>query len=286
MSDKNVRDSIVVQMWCDSAPEYAKSFIKFKEKTVAVGTLRIYTNNISIFWKWLETKGLTNSLSDMCLLTEDLSKEFIDYILNEFTVSTTLSIISTVSSLYNDFVINKHMCVNPFSMIKRPKPEREETECLTDDELKSLLHVINTNENMSKRFIAQEVSHCTRYRNQSIAKILIDTCIKSSELIALNTNDVNISNNALRINKQNGSNIVHVKPDTMRTLKQWLDMRRLFDINPDEKALFIASQGRNKNERISPQTVDFLIKNYALAAGINNSNKFSPNKLRNALLCN
>jgi site-specific recombinase XerD len=44
--------------------------------------------------------------------------------------------------------------------------------------------------------------------------------------------------------------------------------------------LFIASQGKNKNKRISAQTVDGLIKRYAIASGIKNADRLSPNKLR------
>lgn len=278
--DRDLKNLHAINIWKTDAPSYAISFIDMKSSTTSVNTLRIYINNINVFWRWLNQHKINNSLDSMRSLTIELCQEFIDEMSSKSAVSTVLSMISTLSSLFNYLIEDGHVFDNPFNHIERPKLQKAEPFRLTNDEKCALMHVINTGENMSKRFIAQELSHGTRYRNQAIVKILIETGIKVSELVSLDIDDVNIFNRTLSIKNDNGVKFATVSQDTMSTIKDCMDMRCLFSIPSDERALFIASQGKNKNKRISTQTVDGLVKKYAIAANIKNVDKLSPNKFR------
>lgn len=278
--DRDLKNLRAIKLWKLDAPDYAKSFINMKSNTASVNTLRIYINNLNIFWRWLEKQGISNSLSNVCSVTVEQCQRFISDVSTESAVSTILSLTSTLSSLYDHLITNGYIIDNPFSHIERPKLQKTEPFRLTNDEKCALMHVINTGENMSKRFIAQELSHGTRFRNQAIVKILIETGIKVSELVSLNVDDVNFLERTLSIENNGNIKTVTISQDTASTIKDCIDMRYLLSIPSDEKALFIASQGKNKNKRISTQTVDGLIKKYAVAANIKNADKLSPNKFR------
>lgn len=278
--DKNLINLNAIDIWKANAPDYAVSFIEMKSSVLSTNTLRIYVNNMNIFWKWLEIHGINNSLKDMQSLTNKLCQNFVDEMSSKYATSTVSSIISTLLSLFN-FLINSHYAVdNPFMHIKKPKLKKSEPFKFTNDDKCALMHVINTGENMSKRFVAQELSHGTRRRNQAIMKILIETGIKVSKLIALNVNDVNVSDGTLSIKDDQFVRFVNISKDTMSTIKDYIDMRCLFEISLDEKALFLASQGKNKNNRISAETVRELIKKYTTAANIKSADKITANKFR------
>lgn len=281
ISDKNLQ---FITEWKETLPDYAKDFITLKSKTSAISTIRIYVNNIKIFLKWRFENGFDDSLIDTCAVTTEECNAFVKHMLKRSAVPTVLSVLSTLSSLYNMFVDEGYITINPFIEIKRPIPDKTEPIKLTNDDKCALLHVINTGENLSRRFLAQELSHCTRYRNRSIMKILFETDMKVSEIAGLDVKDISIANKTICVRVRHGNNndkrYLNVSQDTINTIKECINMRRLMNVSADEPALFIASQGKNKNKRISTQTIDGLVKKYAIAAGIDNAERISPNTFR------
>ena len=280
IEDRDAKNLCAINSWKANAPDYARAFISDKGAMTALNTLRIYTNNINMFWSYMADANMDNSLKNMCCITSHMCQDFIDNLLKSLAVSTVLSTISTLSSLY-DFMMQKGYCDhNPFEFIERPRLEKPEPIKLTNDEKNRLYYVITTGDGLSKRFLAQELSHGTRYRNQAIAKLLLETGMKVSELVSLNVDDVDIVAKTLTVTTSCGEKLVEVSDDIMNTIRDCIDMRYVLSIPSDEKALFIASQGRNKNRRISTQTVDGLIKKYAVAAGLTAAEQISPNTFR------
>lgn len=280
IEDRDAKNLCAIDLWKADAPAYARAFIADKGKTTAMNTLRIYTNNINMFWTYMSDMDMDNSLKSMCCITSDMCQNFIDNLLQSLAISTVLSTISTLSSLYAFMMQYGYCYENPFESIERPKLEKTEPIQLTNDEKNKLYYVIMTGDGLSKRFLAQELSHGTRYRNQAIAKLLLETGIKVSELVSLNVDDVDFSLKTLMVTTSCGKKVVSISDDIVNTLRDCIDMRCILSIPSDEKALFIASQGRNKNRRISTQTVDGLIKKYAVAAGLTMAEQISPNTFR------
>ena len=283
LNNQDDKNMVAVMNWCASVPKYAEEFIHSKSSTVP-NTLRIYSNNINIFWKWLEEKGYDNSLTSMSSITQDMVSDFIKDIGDTFANATISSIMSTLSSLFTFLIQEKHVSMdNPLTGLQRPYSPAKSPIILTDAEKKKLIHTIFTNENMSPRFLSQEVSHGTRYRNQSLLRLLMYTDMYVSEIVNLNVDDVNFSNNSIFINNGKKSRELILSDDVMSLIKNCFDMRKALGVPDDEPALFVSSQGKSKYHRISSQCLDSLLKTYAIAANIK-VKKLSPNKLRKIYL--
>jgi len=278
---RDLKNNIMVMTWYKDVPVYASSFIKNKSKKTAGNTLRIYINNINIFWNWCSKNGYDNSLKSIDNITEHEVTLFINDIISRFATPTVLSIISTLSSLYSYLLSTGDVSENPFSKVERPRQIKEEPKYLSDEDKESLLRVVTKGENMPKRFLSQELTHGTRARNIAMTKLLLTTGIKASELVSLNISDINFNLHTLAIHiPKNKIKLIKLESDVELSIKECMYMRTALGVVSDEQALFTASQGRNKGKRISIQTVDGLIKKYAVAAGLPNADKMNPNKLK------
>lgn len=276
MSNKTTVNSKAISSWLSTLPDYAVDFIRHKMFYNSTNTIRIYISNIHVFWDWLNNIGYDNSLNAMSTVDETMCNSFLSYLVDKrnFSISTISSVFSTINSLYDFMVSHKYATSNPLANIERPKQEKVKHSGLTNDEKIRFLHVVSSGENMPKRFISQELTHGTHARNVAIARLLIDANIKISELVSLNVEDVDFRSHCIILNGKE----IPISSDTESAIQEYLDIRIALCIPSSERSLFLASQGRNKDKRISIQTVDTLIKKYAFAAGI--ISDFSPNKLR------
>ena len=284
LNTKNIKSVIE---WSKDVPQYAKDFISDKMNVVSSNTLRIYTNNLNTFWSWLSSQQCNNSLSCLLNITHDDANAFIDELQNNkgFATATVLSIISTISSLYDYLVANEYTHDNPFKNVKRPKNDKLPSRILTADELKQIYNVAETGINMPKRFLSQELTHGTYARNLAIMTLLTRTDLKVSEITSINVADINLDKGILVVTKSNGSIIsLQLSNETQKLFKKCLNMRIVMGVSENETALFVASQGQNKHKRISSQTIDGLVKKYAAAAGINDYELINPNTFRRTFI--
>lgn len=284
LNTKNIKSIIE---WSMDVPQYAKDFVKDKMDTVSSNTLRIYANNLDTFWSWMELQGYDKSLSSMSEITRNDVERFIKNMqdVNNFATATILSVISTISSVYDYLVTNEYVLQNPFSEIKRPKNEKAQSRILTKSELEQIYVAAETGQNMPKRFLAQELTHGTYARNLSIMTLLVRTNLKVSEITSLNVSDVNLDSGILTVNRSNSTtDIIPLTVETQKLFKKCLNMRIVMGVPDNEPALFVASQGKNKHKRISSQTIDGLVKKYAAAAGIPDAELINPNVFRRTFI--
>lgn len=150
--------------------------------------------------------------------------------------------------------------------IELAKVSRREIEFLEQEELLRLIEAPK-----GKGFI--------NLRDRAILELLFSTGLRVSELCNLNRDDINLKKGEFAVKgKGNKIRVVFLSERAKNALKQYLEKRT--DIND---ALFIRKK-KQKNEkenlRLTPRTIQRLIKKYAARAGI--PKKITPHTIRHS----
>lgn len=147
---------------------------------------------------------------------------------------------------------------NPTKDLDSPKVKKSLPRYLTVDEASNLL---------------DSVEGDNSERNYAIITLFLNTGIRLSELVGVNVNSINRTDNSLIVlGKGNKERLIYLNKAAIRAIDEYLKVR------PDikgENALFVS---RN-NKRISPKTVQWIVKKFLSSAGLDTT-KYSVHKLR------
>lgn len=116
-------------------------------------------------------------------------------------------------------------------------------------------------------------------RDRAMLELLFSTGLRVSELCNLNTDDIDLSRDEFSVRgKGEKVRVVFLSERARQALKQYLQSRKDMD-----EAMFIqyGKNAKNKNElRLTPRSVERLIKKYAVKAGI--TRKVTPHVIRHS----
>ena len=162
---------------------------------------------------------------------------------------------------------------NIASKINTPKLHDKEIIRLEKDEVSKLINAVENPSEFSKR--QQEYNKNTFERDNAIITLFLGTGIRISELVGLNIDNFDFSQNAFIVTRKGGNQTMLYFPNEVAmALKTWLEKRATLELPKEEKAMFISLQ----NKRISVRAVENLVKKYAAIASP--LKKISPHKLR------
>ncbi len=234
-----------------------------KNKKCSDNTLMAYRRDLSIFKEYLLSNNLTIVNADSGVLAD-----FKHYLSSKgVSVATVSRCMSCIRSLYKYLMGTNVISVNPSSVIKNDKTEKKFFEVLTEDEIDRLLAI-------------PDLSDFKGVRDKAMLEILYATGMKVSELISLNTSDVNLQLNFVRCHGENGTKnerIVLLYPTAVKVLGNYIsNSRNYFVSDPHESALFVNVNG----ERMTRQGFWKLLKSYASKAKINKI--ITPHTLRHS----
>lgn len=178
------------------------------------------------------------------------------------------SLRSLFKYLYNHDLLHENIT----SKIETPKLHNKEIIRLEQSEVNSLMKEIE-NPDFSKRQASYNKN--TFERDNAIITLFLGTGIRISELVGLNIESFDFSQNAFVVTRKGGNQaVLYFSDEVAMALKTWLEKRATLDLPKDEKAMFISLQ----NKRISIRAVENMVKKFArLAAPLK---KISPHKLR------
>lgn len=112
-------------------------------------------------------------------------------------------------------------------------------------------------------------------RNLAIITLFLNCGLRLSELVGISLNDIDKSNNSLRVlGKGNKERIVYLNDSCVRAIDKYKEVRPIDGVK-DKNALFLSE----KKQRISPKTVQWLVKKHIKEAGLD-ENRYSAHKLR------
>jgi site-specific recombinase XerD len=246
------------------------------EKNLTQNTLKMYHFYLSDFETWLKSflKKDEISIKD---ITDDNIKKYrlflnrrISHKTNlEFKRSTQKTFLVALRAFLKYLVVEEELDVMSPEQIILGKPEDRVPKVLNDDQMKRLFDV-------------QDLNKRSGVRDRAILETLFSTGLRVSELAKLNRDDINLDSGEFTVvGKGRKARTVYLSPVARDWIKRYLNLRR-----DDFKPLFLRYSGKNmevndfdgESLRLTPRSVQRLIKKYVLDAGI--SVNATPHTLR------
>ena len=152
----------------------------------------------------------------------------------------------------------KVLDVNPAKELESPKLGKRIPKYLNVDESKQLLNAIDGD---------------NKERDFAIITLFLNCGMRLSELISINLSQIK-DDKLTVIGKGNKERTIYLNQAAKMALNEYLRVRPKDNLK-DKNALFLSEQ----RKRISPRTVQYIVKKYIIAAGLD-PEKISPHKLR------
>lgn len=183
--------------------------------------------------------------------------------------------LSSIRSFFDYLFRNELIPANVASMVTLPKRHEKPILYLEPDEVQRLMDAVVSGEGLSNS--QQKYLRLTQKRDIAILMIFLGTGIRVSELVGLDIDHLDFTQNAFMVTRKGGNQVILYYPDTVKeVLEVYLIERETVPALPGhEYALFLSLQRR----RITARAVENLVKKYAqIAAPL--KKRISPHKLR------
>lgn len=259
----------------DEMPDSCKDFFSYLNisKNLSKNTIKEYYYDLRIFFKYLKTKKLklNNEFTETEIFDIDLNfiqniderdlKDYLTYIsiFKNSNAITRSRKIATIKSFFKYLLREKKITTNPTLLLEFPKLPKRLPKYLTLNESIDLLSVIDGD---------------NKDRDYAIITIFLNCGLRLSELVGINLNSINASKLSVT-GKGNKEREIHLNNSCLNAISRYIPIRNMHTNIVDKNALFISKQGK----RMSPRTVEIMVKNYVTKAGLN-PNKITPHKLR------
>ncbi|MEI6494440.1 MAG: site-specific tyrosine recombinase/integron integrase [bacterium] len=153
--------------------------------------------------------------------------------------------------------------------IELAKTPGRDLDLITEQELGRLLAGPDKN---------KEADKAKTLRDKAMIELLFSTGLRVSELCSLDRDSINLARDEFSIRgKGEKIRLVFLSDRARKVLKEYLDKRK--DVN---EAMFVGLSAINKakSERLTPRSVERIVKAYAIKAGI--SKKVTPHTIRHS----
>lgn len=190
--------------------------------------------------------------------------EYMDFLMNERKnqASARSRKVSSLRTFFKYLTIkSKDLEINPVEELETPRLKKALPKFLTLEESKMLLDTVN------------KKGGAYRQRDWCILTLFLNCGIRLSELVGINLSDIKSDGTLKVIGKGNKERVVYLNDACRSAIKNYIEVRPV--IKKVKDALFIS---RNSN-RISPKTVQDLVKKYLKLSGLQDKG-YSVHKLR------
>ena len=232
-----------------------------EEKHASANTLSSYIRDLNQFQAWLMQQGPM----DLRKVKKENVAEYLQYLTDQGKSPATVTRgRASLKSFYAYMVQTGQMKANPAKTVASVKVDRKVPEILTSKEV--------------ELFLAQPKCVDEKgFRDHAMLELLYATGIRVSELIGLNTNDVNLTVGFVRCRGKDKERMIPLYPTAIKALQDYMhDIRPRIVANEDEDALFVNMSG----ERMSRQGFWKIIKYYQEKAEI--AKEITPHTLRHS----
>jgi integrase/recombinase XerD len=243
-------------------PEMVEDYLfELEIRNYSHNTIKTYRSIINNFHKFL--KDETELKTEIQVLRA--FKRYIRYLKREKSVSQNYIYLVTV-------VVKKFFEYNDIHIleeVKTPKRTKSLPKSLNEDEVKSLIHALDSYDPVDS---SSPTSESLKLRNKLILALLYSSGLRVSELVTIQINHVDFDERTIRIRgKGEKDRIVLFDDATKIMLEEFIQKRSC-----DSEYLFVNRQGNH----LTPRYVQMMIKDYARVAGI--KKKVTPHILRHS----
>lgn len=243
--------------------DYEKEFERYlvETKGVSSNTFESYVRDVSQFLHYLELSHVSSVADVNTALLED----YLLFCEQEGKSAATITRITASLRCYYKYLISLGVTnSNPTTGIKARTAEKKLPEILTGKEIDLLLSQADP----------RDAKGC---RDKAMLELLYATGIRVSELINLNTDDINYEVGIIRCAGNKGERVIPVYHTALLAVQAYVKRVRYLCVADDqEKSLFVNMSG----QRLSRQGFWKIIKQYAKQAGIKKD--ITPHTLRHS----
>jgi integrase/recombinase XerC len=195
-------------------------------------------------------------------------RKYLSYLHRKNKKSSIARKISTLRSFFKYLVREQMISSNPAKSVSSPKVEKTLPTTLTVDEA---FRLMESPQSIPEK-PSPEGSREKSLRDQAILELLYSSGLRVSELVGLNSNQLDLDLGIVRVmGKGRKERIVPVGGKAIKVLKTYLEERGRVE---GEEPIFINSRGG----RLTARSVGRLIKKYSRHSGI--FRRVSPHSLR------
>lgn len=241
--------------------EYVAEFFNYltNEKKASVSTVESYDRDLHTYLVFLSNEKIDNLLG----VNRETVERFLDGLLKQGRAASTVARnLSSVRSMYRYFAQTGSLEKDPTDGVHVDRGQKKAPQILTNLEVELLLEQPKPLDSKG----------C---RDRAMLELLYATGLRVSELIALNVDDVNLSEKCLYCGAAGHERRIPVYDAAISFLSDYLKKARPYLVyRPDETALFVNCNG----SRFSRQGFWKLIRRYRDAAGL--KKEITPKSLR------
>ncbi|MEX1376913.1 MAG: tyrosine-type recombinase/integrase [Eubacteriales bacterium] len=182
--------------------------------------------------------------------------------------------LSAISSFFTYLIKHRMISEDPTNIIDSPKIKEKTILRMSPEEISKLIEILESGEGLTER--EKSYHKKTVLRDNAIIVLLLDTGIRLSELVGLNIKDLFFDENAFKVTRKGGNQVIlYYSNYTKTVLQQYLDQRQKINVTSGDKdALFLSLQ----NRRITHRAIENLVKKYTRI--VNPLKNISPHKFR------
>lgn len=287
---RNIRNLDRIDDLLNELPLFCEDFLRGVESRTSTLTRLNYCYDLRIFFDFLINKkfrGKGKTIQDITLedleqITDTDIEIFLSYLSNYRYNDKRLSCderakarkLSTVRSLFKYFFNKGLIVVNNTTKVATPKIHDKGIIRLEGDEIPSIIDTAETGQGLSGH--AKGYHKQTKVRDTAILTLFLGTGIRISELVGLDNESIDFSNNSFIVTRKGGNQaILYFSDEVAEALGAYLAQKEDDPKIPsDEHALFLSLQ----NRRITVRAVENLVKKYARI--VSPLKKITPHKLR------
>lgn len=271
-------------------PPFCQEFFRGIQNDTMVRTRYAYAFDLRVFFRFLvmqpefaDKTVSTLSLGDLDRVTTSTVEDFLSYI-SYYTDEENKEYIngerakarklSTLRAFYKYFCRKEKLTTNAPSLVNQPTIRDKAIVRLEPNEVANLLDTVQSGEGLTER---QKKYHArTQARDLAILTLFLGTGIRISELVGINMDDINFSENEFSIIRKGGNQDILVFGEEARAalLNYMLEREQMNAAEGHEEALFLSLQ----NKRITVRSVENLVEKYAQI--VTPQKRISPHKLR------
>lgn len=286
--ERNIKNLDKIDEFLTELPYFCEDYLRGVETRTSTLTRLNYVYDLRIFFDFLvkkkyrgkEVRDLT--LEDLERVTDTDMEIYLSYLGNYRFHDKHLSCderakarkLSTVRSLYKYFFNKGLIETNNTAKVATPKLHEKEIIRLEGNEVNAILDTAEFGSGLSRH--ASGYHDKTKIRDCAILTLFLGTGIRISELVGLNDESIDFSNNSFIVTRKGGNQaILYFSEEVGDALAAYLAQKEEDPrVPPDEHALFLSLQYR----RITVRAVENLVKKYAKI--VSPLKKITPHKLR------
>ncbi|KIL35654.1 integrase [Cohnella kolymensis] len=301
MNLQKIKDREQLDQRIPRMPWYVEKFINYKLPDLSPSSLLEYVRDYETFFSWLMAEGLTSAAAMSAIPLEDLERLHMDSVDNfrmflstrreqansKITISRKLSslrslfhYLSQIAEDDNFYPLLKRNVMAKVSIKRTQKPKdtaaKLEGKLLQEQEISEFIHYIKQDyahdaANNKQAIYAHELN---RIRDCCIVSLILNSGLRVSELVNLNTDDMDFKKRLLYVyrkgkNDDTFKTPVYFRQDALIDLEQYLAQRDTrYKAPKKEKALFLAiANGKKEGSRMTKRAIQEMVMKYAKRFG-------------------